>query len=250
VGDALAGQAIVRLSRLLHRSEAEQWEARFGAAELPPEDSASVVVIAGVGIGPYKREITLPIPTGEGVLQWSVPQSVRRDQPVPYVTLHVTGGEQSVQTSVVEDVGAVAAENLSDRILWLSAKSAVRAMLKFELTQQLAEQQGGIGQLIGVLLTMLTERADLRSWQTLPDSWQAARLFVGPGRHELRLSAEGGETVDLGRFELQPGETMFVFARSIETRLFAYPVGGKRVEAAVEPAPEPVTEPPPTKETP
>jgi hypothetical protein len=243
VGGAIAGKAIVRLSRTMKRTDdAENWEKRFGADEERPANAASVVVIAGVGVGPYKREITLPIPTGEGVLQWSVPESVRRAQPVTNLSFHITGGNRSVQTSVVEDVAAVAAENLKDRILWLSAKSAVRAFLKFELTKHLEDDTGGIGQLIGVLFTVITEHADLRAWQTLPDTWQAARIFLEPGRHEMQLCAEGGESKSLGTFELQAGETMFVFARTIETRLFAYPVGGRRVDDTAA-APEPTETP-------
>lgn len=239
VGESIAGRALVRLSRALNRSsEASEWEGRFGADEERPADAASVVVLAGVGIGPFKREIGLPIPTSEGLLQWSVPESVRRPQPVASLSFHVTGGDRAVRTSVVEDVAAVAAENLKDRILWLSAKSAVRAILKYQLTKQLEKDHGALGQLAGIVFTLVTEHADLRAWQTLPDTWQAARIFLEPGRHELSLTADGGETRGLGTFDLEPGETMFVFARSIETRLFAYPVGGRRVETPAA-APEP-----------
>ena len=242
VGESIAGRALVRLSHALNRdSEAAEWESRFGADEQRPAGAASVVVLAGVGLGPYKREITLPIPTSEGLLQWSVPESVRRPQPVGSLSFHVAGGDRSVRTSVVEDVASVASENLKDRILWLSAKSAVRAILKYQLTKQLEKDHGALGQLAGIMFTLVTEHADLRAWQTLPDTWQAARIFLEPGRHELRLSADGGQSVDLGTFELEPGETMFVFARSIETRLFAYPVGGRRVD--VLPNTEPVETP-------
>lgn len=238
VGEGIAGRALVRLSRALNRAEeARAFAERFGPDEERPADAASVVVVAGVGIGPFKREITLPIATPDGLLQWSVPELVRRPQPVSHLELSVPGGDRAVGTVVVEDVGAVAIENLSDRILWLSAKSAVRALLKYQLTKELNDKHGGLGTLAGVLFTLVTEHADLRAWQTLPDTWQAARVFLAPGRHELRLRADGGQSVDLGTFELAAGETMFVFARTIETRLFAHPVGGRRVAEAVDTTP-------------
>jgi hypothetical protein len=231
VGQPLAGRALVRLSGVLGRKEdRERWESQFGADEERPADAASVVIVAGVGIGPYKREITIPIPTPDGLLQWSVPDYESRPQPVSDLVLQVAGGDRSVRTVVVEDVNAVATENLKDRILWLSVKSAVRAFLKLELTKQLDQQADGIGVLVGVLLTAFTERADLRGWSTLPNTWQAARVFLPPGRHHLDLTAEGGERVSLGTYDLEPGETMFVFARTIGPRLFAHPVGGKRCE--------------------
>jgi len=249
VGEALAGRALVRLSNALKRSEAaEGFVARFGPDDERPKDAANVVIVAGVGIGPFKREITLPIPTPDGLLQWSVPEFVRRPQPISHLEFEVVGGDRTVSTVVVEDAAAVAIENLSDRIVWLSAKSAVRALLKYQLTKQLEKDHGPLGALAGIVFTLVTEHADLRAWQTLPDTWQAARVFLAPGEHQLRLRTDGGASVDLGRFELVAGETMFVFARTIETRLFAYPVGGRRVDAPTTPAAQaeaPATSPAP-----
>ena len=75
-----------------------------------------------------------------------------------------------------------------------------------------------------------TERADVRSWLTLPDSWHGARLFLAPGVHELALEAAGGQGTGLGTYELEPGETLVVIARTLGTRLYAYPIGGRRVD--------------------
>ena len=232
VGEPLAGKALVRLSHALNRApDIAHWEEKFGAEAEKPEGTASVVIVAGVGVGPFKREITLPIPTSEGLLQWSVPELVQRAQPVNSVELHVAGGNRSVRTTVIEDVGHIAAENLGDRIVWLAAKSAVRAILKYQLTKKLDKEIGPLGTLAGIVFTLVTEHADLRAWQTLPDTWQAARVFLEPGSHSLSLSASAGQSVNLGTFELEPGETMFVFARTIETRLFAHPIGGRRVSS-------------------
>lgn len=232
VGSEIAGRALVRLAKDLSRTDdLKQWEQRFGPDDARPKDAASVVVLAGVGIGPYKREITLPIPTGEALLQWSVPDYVVRPQVVGDLQLSVAGGDRAVRTVVVEDVNAVAAENLSDRIAWLAAKSAIRAVIKHEMTRKLEKEAGALGQIAGIVFTFISERADLRAWQTLPATWQAARVFLPPGRHDLVLTATGGEQVTLGSYELEAGETMFVFARTIGPRLFAHPVGGHRVDA-------------------
>lgn len=229
VGAALASHALVRLARDLGRSEElARWTEKYGAEDGVVSESASVIVIAGVGEGPYKQEITLPIPTSDGLLQWSVPTYERRPQCVGDLELSVAGGDRSVRTVVIEDIGSVAKENLDDRILLLSAKSAVRAVLKRELTKQLEDEVGVFGRIAGDLFTLFTERADLRSWLTLPDTWQAARAFVPPGEHRLRLEARGGESVDLGTFELAPRETVFVMARTIGTRVHAHVIGGRR----------------------
>jgi hypothetical protein len=232
VGTELAGRALARLAKVMHREdELGDDMAKYGDSDAP-EDAANIVVVAGVGLAPFKHEITLPIPTPSGLLQWSVPSFTERPQPVSAVEISVSGGDRSIRTVVVEDLGRVAKENLEDRIAWLAAKSAVRAFLKRELTRQLEEQSGLWGRLAGDLFTFVTERADLRSWETLPDTWQAARVFLPPGSHELHLRALGGAEMDLGTFELQKGETMFVIARTVDTMMYAYPVGGRRVPPA------------------
>ena len=159
-------------------------------------------------------------------MQWAVPSYVRRPQPIAALKLLEVRSGTRVESCLVEDLAAVAQENLDDRIGWLAAKSAVRAFLKRELTQHLAQNDNELGWLIGTLFTVATEQADLRAWQTLPNTWQAAHVFVEPGIHELDLSA-GAANAKLGSYELQAGETLFVFARTLADGLHAYVIGGK-----------------------
>lgn len=233
LGTALADRALLRIHEAQGDEErARELRAALGEGLVLSADAASVVVVAGIGIGPYKREHTLPIPTPDGLLQWSVPSFERRPQAVGDLELSVVGGVGSVRTVVVEDVGTVAKENLEDRLLMLAAKSTVRTVIKREMAQALGEKHGGWAALAGNVFTLLTERADLRAWQTLPDTWQAARVFLPAGEHRLVLQARGGEREELGTFGLEPGETMFVFARTIGTRLVCHPIGGRRAEAS------------------
>jgi len=239
VGTELAERALVRLSKKTHRETDVSQDVAAKVESEETEGSANVVLIAGIGTGPYKQPIIIPIPTPSGLLQWSVPSYTSRPQPVSGLELSVPGGDRTVQTVVVEDIGTVARENLQDRIAWLVAKSTVRAFLKRELTRRLEDEMGLFGRILGDAFTFVTERADLRCWQTLPDSWQAARAFLPPGKHELHLKALGGEERSLGTFELASNETMFVIARTIGPKLYAYPIGGKSVSSEAPPAPTP-----------
>jgi hypothetical protein len=248
LGGALVGRSLARLARDLGRQEdLARWEDEFGPGADVPADAARVILVAGVGMGPQKAEARLNIPTRDGLLVWTVPQFVHGGEPVPL--LELAAGSTVVSTVVLEDVGAVAQKNLSDRLAWLATKSAVRAVLKRELTKSLEEEHGPLGFLVGTLYTLASERADLRSWTTLPDTWQAARLFVDPGVVGLRLRAVGAGACDLGTFELEPGETLYVLARTIGPRLFAHTVGGRPVDATPteaggrRPAAGPLTQP-------
>lgn len=230
VGTELASRALVRLgTQLGHDDDVKRWKEQYHVDLEVPGNTANVVVIAGVGLGPYKIEHSLVIPLPDGFLSWAVPSFQTRPQPVQSLEFSVTGGIGTVQTAVLEDVDAVAKENLDDRIAWLAAKSAVRAVLKRELTKELNRQAGTWGEIIGDVFSVVSERADLRAWQTLPASWQAARVFLPPGQHELVLDAAPAGRKVLGTFELEKGETMFIFARTVGTDLYAHVVGGRRV---------------------
>ena len=261
VGVELAGKALVRIARRLnYTDEIEALEQQYGAAVEIPADAASSVVIAGMGLGPFKKENTVTLPLAHGVGQFSVPEFVQRPQTVSAVDLRVTGASAPLRTSLIENVTLVAQENLSDRLAWLALKSALRGALKYELTRQLGREMGknseggeAAGYIIGGLLTMATERADLRAWLTLPDSWQAARMWVAPGEHEIALDGVGGESVMLGTFKLEPGETMFILARSLGPRLYAHTIGGQRTDGVPEPPPAPQaaeSTTPPTSQSP
>jgi hypothetical protein len=229
VGSELFAPALARLAQELDNGDdLELWEKRYGVKPQVQTGKASVVVIAGVGLGPYKQANTLTIPTGTGLLQWSVPSYDTRPQPLPNVTLQVDAGTGAVESVVIEDVSRVSKENLDDRLAWLAAKSTVRAFLKRELSRELQKDHGALGAIAGAIFTIATEQADLRAWQTLPNTWQAARVFLQPGMHELSLSA-GPACAKLGTYELQAGETLFVFARTLDERLHAYAIGGTAV---------------------
>jgi hypothetical protein len=228
VGTELAGPELVRLAGELGRPEDQaQWAESYEALDRP-RDAASIVVLAGVGLGPYKEGGTLPIPTNDGLI--SVSGSTFRARPQQVTGLVLSTGEREVGTVVVEDVASVAAKNLSDRQVWMVTKSIARGLLKRELTKALEREYGWEGQLAGDLFSFLSERPDLRSWLTLPDTWQAVRLYVPPGGHSLTLRGIGGGQAELGTFELEPGETMLVFARALGGRLHAHAVGGQPIE--------------------
>ncbi len=233
VGTRLAGRALVRIANEEGwLDEARAWEQRFGPDTVRPAGAANIVVIAGVGCGPIKEEGRLIVPTPDGVIPFAVPTYARRHQWVDGMRLRLASGE-TVRTDVLEDVSDVAEQNLADRLAWMAAKSAARGLLKRELTQKLEAELGLGGRALGEVFAIASERADLRGWQTLPDTWQACRMFVPPGAHRLTLEAVGGARSHLGTFALEEGETMLILARTVQGRLYAHAIGGQPLGGAV-----------------
>ena len=78
---------------------------------------------------------------------------------------------------------------------------------------------------------------DQPPWPTLPDTWQAARLFVAPGQYAISVSAIGGQHLEVGTYELEPGETMILLAGVLLMLVFPIPLrrrkGGDEIDRLV-----------------
>lgn len=248
VGLGIAGPEAARLVRRLGRheefpdllAEHPEFPALPGAGERP----AWIVAIAGVGLAPFKEERMLAFPTPAGVISMAVPVYVSRYQAVAGMRLELPQAGSAFELATLEEVEQVARENLDDRLTTLAAKTAIRNAARLALRNNLQDNGSGgaLAALAVDVYSLLAERADLRSWLTLPQRFQALRLAVPAGEHELVLVAPGAGRIELGRRYLEPGETLFVLGRSVGTRLSAAAVGGQPVFGASL-APSPSSEP-------
>ncbi len=104
------------------------------------------------------------------------------------------------------------------------ARTVVRAASKIALAAAaedvVAEKDETAGRIVGALAnvgTLLTERADTRSWHLLPGSVSLARLRLPAGTHELTVELDGAGggagTLSLGPVHVRAGRTAFVTHR-------------------------------------
>lgn len=102
-------------------------------------------------------------------------------------------------------------------------KSVARSAVKYAVVQAIEdgarkedETLADVAAVVGNALAALTERADTRSWTLLPAQIQIVRLPLPPGRHEVRVAAEGasGATLNLGEVEVRPGRVTVLSARA------------------------------------
>ena len=121
-----------------------------------------------------------------------------------------------------EPVGEIALKNLENRKGRIVAKAIVRAAAKYAATKAIQDQVSqrwgeGWGRVVGVvgsIASVLSERADLRFWGTLPHQIRVAKLYVPPGEYvlgadSLDLKERSVVKVDLGIVRVQAGETKF-----------------------------------------
>jgi hypothetical protein len=130
------------------------------------------------------------------------------------------------------DVGAVAEQDLADRIHRVRAKAIVRALVKYalgRLAEEAAREAGGqdYGALAGALVSVssavartASEVADKRAWFTVPDQIWMARFDLEEGDHELKLTyrdRQGGVVrEETTQIQVEAGGLGFVILRTLE----------------------------------
>lgn len=175
--------------------ELAQYRKAFGLKssgdDFPPPGSpgskqGELVLVFNAGLAPYKGEHSLAVadPGSGRLIRVSLPYMVQR---IPQASAaRIDAGKQAATTQRVEDIGAVASADLDARMPGITARSIARIIAK----KQVEDRAGRENPLAGLLLNVaavVTEVADTRSWTTLPDNIQLARLPLAPGRYDLKV---------------------------------------------------------------
>ena len=164
------------------------------------------------------------------IVRVAIPALVSQKTPVAYGQMTLTGrtGSYQATTELMQNITAVAERSLSDRLAGISVKAVARAVVKYGMAEGVgrgARVAAGkdTGQLVGLVVGSLakawaiaSEEADKRTWRTLPDEIQIAKLWVPPGEYEFRTQYSGRDTGRLGRDIVKS-----VSIRSGETKLFS-----------------------------
>lgn len=185
-------------------------------AGTPPEEDSrhlgKIVFIQLSGRAPVKAEGRIHIPTRAGPITLAFPKLLPLSfgpKTTRFVlrsdtnqTSNQTLIQKTIQTELVADINAIALKNLADHRARIITKTIARAVAKQVLIHQAAKQAGknenkDVEQAVEMALNLLNlflERADLRSWQTLPARIYMAQTFVEPGNWQIEIpSFRNGE---------------------------------------------------------
>jgi hypothetical protein len=195
----------------------------------------SVIVVAYAGRAPIKTEVrpAVSVADSAGIVhtfQIALPKFTPRMRIARAydVDVHIAGDSVRVvhtQTTVAEDITAIADHSLEDRLALVYLKSGGRALIKLLAAEaakaKLKERTNS--DLVNFLSSLAidaaigaTERADVRSWRTLPAQIQFARMELAPGSYRVTVSATdhafriAAETVTV-----RPGKVTFFIVDDI-----------------------------------
>lgn len=114
--------------------------------------------------------------------------------------LAAAGAGASARSEVGENLAAIARRGLDDRMGNIVFRAILRALTKWAATASVENNQGEVAGKLVNFLTAAAEKADTRSWITLPNTIHITRLLVPPGTHDLELTchdAHGNVTESL-----------------------------------------------------
>ncbi len=169
------------------------------------------------------------------VVRVALPKLVRQKTQVTRSRVSLSGPEGTTEgtTEPVHNVTAAAKRALEDRFAAIAVKAVARAATKHALAKGVkrgAKEAAGddkdsmagalvkIVGLLGQLWAIASEESDKRSWRTLPDEIQIARLWVPAGEYDVAVEAmtgqgSGNTKNSLRTLTLRSGETLFVVER-------------------------------------
>lgn len=195
-----------------------------GAVNRPapgPDDpsGAKVVLIVFSGEGPRKVQDMAVVPTPAGPVGVAFPRIVTGAPGCENDALIMTGASGALEAplSLVSDINQIARKSLDDRRGRIVAKAVARAVAKQVVITGIAGSQSGrnnknaVAALLNLANLLMLEKADTRSWRTLPGRIRMARILAAPGTYRVRLRSCRNRVHDLGKVNLAAGETRFLF---------------------------------------
>ena len=198
---------LLRLSQQLGLTqEMRQYENEFGidhwmsAEELAQK--GELVFILNDGLAPILREhaVTVLDPGSGHFVRIALPAYESR--PVPVTGARVAAGSGIARAELAEDIDAIAVKDLEGKMPAITARAVARAVLKAQMAkaaQENARRQnqngsaaaGAVVALAVEVAGLATERADTRSWLTLPARIYLARLPLSPGTYTVKVDLLG-----------------------------------------------------------
>lgn len=188
------------------KNEAARYRKEFGII-LPPQKASDdsekpgeLVFILNNGLAPIKRERSFTtIDPATGILV-RIATPYYEDRPNNVVDARITVSGKSAITELVEDIDAIAHKSLESHMPAIVARSIARAVAKTTAVRAAGgsgRNNESAGRLLGELALQVTaiatERADTRSWLTLPANIQMARFPLPAGSYTIKVELLGAD---------------------------------------------------------
>lgn len=182
--------------------EQDQLAANFADSVSGTSGHGELVFVLNNGLAPIKREkiISTLDPRSGTMVNIALPYYESRVNNV--AAARITVADKQASAELVENIDAIARSSLEARLPAITARSVVRAAVKVAANRSVqraaqnsnnndAAMAGLLGAMVVQVATLATERADTRSWLTLPANIYLARLSLPPGSYNIKVELLG-----------------------------------------------------------
>ena len=192
---------------------------------------AEVYLIQYNGLSAAKIEASIPVLLPDGyIIPLAFPMYERLrhlEVSSDLCAVDNKGNALTVPSEKAEDIDAIAIKNLDDRKARIIAKIMVSSAGKYaaektggrEIEKKYGRRSALYFTLLSDIFNVTTNKADLRSWRTLPSEIRIARMLLDPGQYSFRqdnFDANGKimEIFYMGEFALKAGDKKFFIIRT------------------------------------
>lgn len=193
-------QDVLRLATMLGMYEdLVVFEKQFGKYKAESKNkSGQVVVIVEQGVVNSKDEDRLNLPvykTNSNFKFFTFALPVYRGSLSPLIPLSIDIDGKYHQSQEIVRLQSLASKELKDQLPSLVTRQVIRLIAKEQIRQKLKKSNGDIGNVLASLYNIASEKADTRSWSTLPNNVQIMRFNVMPGQKKLTVSLAGKQQI-------------------------------------------------------
>ena len=197
-------QDVLRLAKKLSMfEELSYFEQQFGQYKtVNKKNTGQVIVIFEQGIVNSKEEVRLNLPifnTHSPVKFFTFALPVYRGD-LPMVTpFTISIDDKSYLSQVIVRLQSLATKDLQDQLPALVTRQVLRLVAKEQIRQKMKKSGGDVGNILASIYNIASEKADTRSWSSLPNNVQIISVpNIAVGHKKLAIAYAGKkEIVDI-----------------------------------------------------
>lgn len=206
---------LLLMSKKTQRTQSfDKWSKEFPSRKIDPQSldktTGELIVIfqQGWGVQKVNRPGQYRFPSLKPTFNQTAFAQVQINGTDYGLTRKVYSVDQAAIETLEKDFGALVAR----RIGGIAAKAV--------FADQIRQKNQLLGDLSWIAMN-LTDRADLRHWQTLPSSFHLSKIHLKPGKYKVRLIGQGPDGFSSGEFfekeiEIKSRRKTFINWRSIK----------------------------------
>lgn len=198
-------------------NEFRRLQAEFDLTDYQPasvdDNIGEVIVILSNGLAPIRTETAIMTFSSEvqGHVRVAFPVYAQVSTPANKARVRINGKRWYLET--VENVDKLARKALDRDMPLIMARAMARAVVKYQ-SQKAAQEQNDLAGFLLTVTNLATERADTRSWTTLPQEIQMTRVLLPAGQQRVSIEIVNSagrvvDTIEAG-IEVLPGKLSFV----------------------------------------